>query len=64
MIMLTGFGDTMNAKGETPGGVDKVIGKPPTTASLRDALSSVLPGQPTATAAMPELRATPQFTHA
>ena len=51
VIMLTGFGDMMNANGELPAGVDKVIGKPPTTASLRDAFRSVLPGQMNVSAA-------------
>jgi PAS domain S-box-containing protein len=42
VIMLTGFGDLMEAKGEQPAGVDAVIGKPITLDALTDAIRKVM----------------------
>jgi CheY-like chemotaxis protein len=42
VILLTGFGDLMNAEGEKPTGVDAVVSKPFTMASLRTALADVM----------------------
>jgi PAS domain S-box-containing protein len=41
VIMLTGFGDLMEARGEQPAGVDAVIGKPVTLDALADAIRQV-----------------------
>jgi PAS domain S-box-containing protein len=41
VIMLTGFGDLMEAKGEHPAGVDVVVGKPVTLDALTDAIRQV-----------------------
>lgn len=41
VILLTGFGELMNSEGEKPPGVDLVVGKPFTIASLREALRKV-----------------------
>jgi PAS domain S-box-containing protein len=41
VIMLTGFGDLMEAKGEQPAGVDAVIGKPVTLDALAGAIRQV-----------------------
>ena len=41
VIMMTGFGDIMEATGERPSGVDLVVSKPVTLATLRDAVSKV-----------------------
>jgi len=41
VIMLTGFGDLMEAKGEQPTGVDAVIGKPVTLDALAGAIRQV-----------------------
>ena len=41
VIMLTGFGDLMEAKGEQPAGVDAVLGKPVTFDALSDAIRQV-----------------------
>jgi CheY-like chemotaxis protein len=41
VIMLTGFGDLMDAKGEQPAGVDAVVGKPVTLDALADAIRQV-----------------------
>ena len=41
VIMLTGFGDLMEAKGEHPAGVDVVVGKPVTLDALADAIRQV-----------------------
>ena len=41
VILLTGFGDLMLSEGECPPGIDLVVGKPFTMASLRGALSKV-----------------------
>jgi CheY-like chemotaxis protein len=41
IILLTGFGDLMNADGEKPAGVDAVVAKPFTMASLREAVAEV-----------------------
>ena len=43
LILLTGFGDLMNGAGETPEGVDLVVGKPFTMNTLRDAIAKVRP---------------------
>lgn len=43
LILLTGFGDLMNGAGETPEGVDLVVGKPFTMSILRDAIAKVRP---------------------
>jgi nitrogen fixation negative regulator NifL len=42
VILLTGFGDMMKAAGETPPGIDLVLGKPVTIAGLRAALAQVV----------------------
>jgi len=42
VVMLTGFGDLMNASGGRPDAVDLLISKPVTMESLRDALVSTL----------------------
>jgi PAS domain S-box-containing protein len=41
VIMLTGFGDLMQAKGEQPAGVDAVVGKPVTLDALAGAIQQV-----------------------
>ena len=41
VVMLTGFGDLMEAAGERPLGVDFIVGKPLTRADLRGALSKL-----------------------
>jgi CheY-like chemotaxis protein len=41
VIMLTGFGDLMEAKGEQPTGVDAVVGKPVTLDALAGAIRQV-----------------------
>ncbi len=41
VILLTGFGDLMNAEGELPSGVDAIIAKPFTLETLRIALARV-----------------------
>ena len=41
VIMLTGFGDLMDARGERPEGVDAVIGKPVSLDALGEALRLV-----------------------
>jgi DNA-binding NtrC family response regulator len=43
VIMLTGFGDLMQAKGEQPTGVDAVVGKPVTLDALAGAIERVRP---------------------
>ena len=43
VIMLTGFGDLMEAKGEQPVGVDAVVGKPVTLDALAGAIRQVSP---------------------
>jgi DNA-binding response OmpR family regulator len=45
VILLTGFGDLMNAEGEKPAGVDAVVSKPFTMASLRAAVNEVTAGK-------------------
>jgi FixJ family two-component response regulator len=39
ILMLTGFGDFMNAADERPQGVDVVVGKPIRIDALRDAIA-------------------------
>jgi FixJ family two-component response regulator len=41
ILMLTGFGDFMIARGEHPDGVDAVVAKPITIDGLRDAIAEV-----------------------
>lgn len=41
ILMLTGFGDLMIARGDQPYGVDALIGKPITMDGLRDAIADV-----------------------
>jgi FixJ family two-component response regulator len=41
VVLLTGFGDLMNAEGEKPPGVDAVVAKPFTMMSLRSAVADV-----------------------
>jgi CheY-like chemotaxis protein len=41
VIMLTGFGDLMVARGEHPAGVDAVVGKPVTLDALTQAIQKV-----------------------
>ncbi|MGD0060823.1 MAG: PAS domain S-box protein [Verrucomicrobiia bacterium] len=42
VILLTGFGNMMQATGEQPPGIDLVLGKPVTIAGLRSALAKVV----------------------
>jgi CheY-like chemotaxis protein len=42
VILLTGFGSMMQAAGETPPGIDLVLGKPVTIAGLQSALARVM----------------------
>jgi len=42
VILLTGFGNMMQAAGEQPPGIDLVLGKPVTIAGLRAALAKVI----------------------
>jgi CheY-like chemotaxis protein len=42
VILLTGFGNMMQAAGETPPGIDLVLGKPVTIAGLRAGLAQVV----------------------
>ncbi|MBI3977455.1 MAG: GAF domain-containing protein [Chloroflexi bacterium] len=42
VIMLTGFGNLMQASGESPRGVDGVVGKPVTLAALRQMVAAVM----------------------
>jgi CheY-like chemotaxis protein len=41
VVLLTGFGDLMNATGDRPEGVDLVLSKPITLTELRQALATV-----------------------
>jgi signal transduction histidine kinase/CheY-like chemotaxis protein len=50
VILLTGFGDLMNAAGEKPDGVDMVVKKPIRLATLREVLAKLTSG-PAAAAA-------------
>ena len=43
-IMLTGFGEMMEASDERPAGVDLIVGKPVTLRALREALAKVTSG--------------------
>jgi FixJ family two-component response regulator len=56
VILLTGFGDLMNAAGEKPDGVDMVVKKPIRLATLREVLAK-LTGGPGAAAAAASTRA-------
>jgi signal transduction histidine kinase len=42
VILLTGFGEEMNAAGSAPGGVDLVVGKPVSGSDLRKAIHLVM----------------------
>jgi FixJ family two-component response regulator len=42
ILMLTGFGDFMIGADERPEGVDVVVSKPVTIASLRDAIATAV----------------------
>ena len=41
VIMLTGFGDSMQVSGEQPAGVDVIVNKPVTLEEFRNALENV-----------------------
>ncbi|MBI1922615.1 response regulator [Candidatus Poribacteria bacterium] len=41
IILLTGFGDLMNASGERPAGVDVVVSKPVTLSVFREVLGRI-----------------------
>jgi FixJ family two-component response regulator len=41
VIMLTGFGDLMNARGDHPPGVDAIVSKPVTLDALTHAIRKV-----------------------
>ena len=45
--MLTGFGDLLIARGETPPHVDRVLAKPVRHADLREALELAVASRPT-----------------
>lgn len=47
VLMLTGFGDLMEAAGERPPGVDLVLSKPTTLARLRAAITTLAPDSTT-----------------
>ncbi len=42
VIMITGFGDLMQARGEEPRGIDLILAKPCTATALQDAIRQVL----------------------
>jgi len=42
IVMLTGFGELMNATAERPVGIDLVLSKPITRAALQDGLARVI----------------------
>ncbi len=42
VVLLTGFGDLMNSEGEKPEGIDEVVAKPFTMASLTEVVTKVL----------------------
>lgn len=46
VVMMTGFGDMMEAEHEVPEGVDAILSKPITRTQLRAALAQVMPVQP------------------
>jgi PAS domain S-box-containing protein len=48
VIMLTGFGDLMVAKGEHPAGVDAIVSKPVTLDALTEAIRKVIAKVPSA----------------
>ncbi|HZU99475.1 MAG TPA: ATP-binding protein [Planctomycetota bacterium] len=43
ILLLSGFGEFMAASGETPQGIDMILGKPVTLSALREAISKVKP---------------------
>jgi signal transduction histidine kinase/ActR/RegA family two-component response regulator len=43
VILLTGWGQRLQAEGETPPNVDRMLGKPPKLADLREALAAYAP---------------------
>jgi signal transduction histidine kinase/ActR/RegA family two-component response regulator len=53
VVLLTGFGDLMNAAGEKPDGVDLVVKKPIRLATLREVLAKMTESAPTAGAPTP-----------
>jgi signal transduction histidine kinase/ActR/RegA family two-component response regulator len=53
VILLTGFGDLMNAAGEKPDGVDMVVKKPIRLATLREVLAKMTSGPGAAAAPSP-----------
>jgi FixJ family two-component response regulator len=53
VVLLTGFGDLMNAAGEKPDGVDLVVKKPIRLATLREVLAKMTDGPRGAGAATP-----------
>jgi DNA-binding NtrC family response regulator len=48
VIMLTGFGDLMTAKGEKPAGVKAILSKPVTLDALRQAIAQATERAPQA----------------
>jgi signal transduction histidine kinase/ActR/RegA family two-component response regulator len=48
VILLTGWGERLNASGQVPEGVDLLLGKPPKLDELRAGLASLIPSQPAA----------------
>jgi CheY-like chemotaxis protein len=42
IILMTGYGDLMNAAGECPEGIDAVVGKPVSIAHLLETIAKVL----------------------
>ena len=46
IILLTGFGELMEAAGEEPRGVDLIVGKPVTIAMLREAIAKLAGSEP------------------
>jgi PAS domain S-box-containing protein len=47
ILMLTGFGEFMNAAGERPAGVDAVASKPITIVALREVIATLIPSPTT-----------------
>jgi YesN/AraC family two-component response regulator len=53
VVLLTGFGDLMNAAGEKPDGVDLVVKKPIRLSTLREVLAKMTGGPRAADAPAP-----------
>ena len=53
VVLLTGFGDLMNAAGEKPDGVDLVVKKPIRLSTLREVLAKMTEGPSAADAPAP-----------